>query len=135
MCWVGFEVDKGFGILMGLHVRSLYEGKETKIGSLLLLGSHKENRCPGLRGNVAIDGSISIQHWCLLGRLHSHVCAILSYPGLLKTLLPFRVAEHPIAIHREKQAWGTHCLFIRVLYPICLYRLSLIMHCIFLLIA
>ena len=31
--WVGFEVDKGFGILMGLHVRSLYEGKETEIGS------------------------------------------------------------------------------------------------------
>jgi hypothetical protein len=64
--WVGLEVDKGFGILMGLHVRSLYEGKETKIGSLLFLGSHKENRCPCLRGNVAIDGAIPIQHWCLL---------------------------------------------------------------------
>jgi len=36
--WVGFEVDKGVWDFDGLACEIIYEGKETKIGSLFFWG-------------------------------------------------------------------------------------------------
>ena len=43
LCWVGLGTrsTKEFGISMGLHVRSFYEGKGDSVRKLLILGSHK----------------------------------------------------------------------------------------------